>query len=36
MTNGIGHKHVTPVKKPVVKTQTPVTKPNSPQSGQGR
>jgi hypothetical protein len=29
MTNGIGHKHVEPAKKPVVKKQAPVAKPTS-------
>jgi hypothetical protein len=32
MTNGIGHKHVESVKKPVVKKQAPVAKPNSPRA----
>lgn len=39
MTNGIGHKHVEPVKKPVVaKKQVPVAKPTSPRAAetQGR
>ena len=34
MTNGIGHKHVEPVKKPVAEKQAPAAKPTSPQSGQ--
>ena len=29
MTNGIGHKHVEPVRKPIVQTQPPVAKPTS-------
>jgi hypothetical protein len=34
MTNGIGHKHVEPIKKPVVKKQAPVAKPTLPRSEQ--
>jgi hypothetical protein len=34
MTNGIGHKHVAPAKKPVVKKQAPVAKPDSVRASQ--
>jgi hypothetical protein len=34
MTNGINHKPVEPAKKPVVKKQAPVVKPESNRAGQ--
>jgi hypothetical protein len=36
MTNGIGHKHVEPAKKPVEKKQAPVAKPDSARAGQAQ